>query len=339
MKLLLLFVKGDKGLVANKNGLFYFPDRKSTIKEEGLYECEVTIDKEKYVFVKGQPIKTALPSIEYAAKIIQNELFEKNIFKHVDDFKVKKIGVSNIVYVTRNGITQIGYMDEDGDFAAVTTYTGGTRRDFNKRNLYGVRKFSNVDEYETLRKEAIRKAVKELQGDVLQKVVATALLKESVYSWKKITKVVLIDGRFIVFETDSYGGKSTATYVYNEEHGVAKIERNADSCYDEKSESKEINLVEIKNYLVENHLGAEGLGEDPTYVKHISFMGNNIDVVCLNGNLFLDDISDEDKKKAADSFKKLEAYRKKVSKKISRSSISELVKLAPKQVLGLKGLK
>ena len=41
----LLFVKGDKGLVANRDGLFYFPDRNSSIASEGLYNCTVTIDK------------------------------------------------------------------------------------------------------------------------------------------------------------------------------------------------------------------------------------------------------------------------------------------------------
>ena len=30
----LLFVKGDKGLVANRDGLFYFPDRNSSIASE-----------------------------------------------------------------------------------------------------------------------------------------------------------------------------------------------------------------------------------------------------------------------------------------------------------------
>lgn len=47
----LLFVKGDKGLVANRDGLFYFPDRNSSIASEGLYNCTVTIDKGNYAFV------------------------------------------------------------------------------------------------------------------------------------------------------------------------------------------------------------------------------------------------------------------------------------------------
>ena len=63
----LLFVKGDRGLVANMDGKFYFPDRKSNIKEEGLYDCRVTVEKDKYAFVDGEEIKTDLPSSDQIA--------------------------------------------------------------------------------------------------------------------------------------------------------------------------------------------------------------------------------------------------------------------------------
>ena len=46
----------------------------------------------------------------------------------------------------------------------------------------------------------------------------------------------------------------------------------------------------------------------------------------------------KDQKKAAASFAELEAYRKKVSKKLSRSALSELKELSPKQVLNLQFL-
>lgn len=80
------------------------------------------------------------------------------------------------------------------------------------------------------------------------------------------------------------------------------------------------------------------MGEEPTYVKEVIFMGNPIKVICLNGALLLDDIRREDQEKAAASFAELEAYRKKVSKKLSRSALSELKELSPKQVLNLQFL-
>lgn len=43
----LLFVKGKRGLAANHNGKFYFPDRNGCIKATGLYDCKITIDKDK----------------------------------------------------------------------------------------------------------------------------------------------------------------------------------------------------------------------------------------------------------------------------------------------------
>lgn len=55
MKLLLLFVKGDRGLFAvEPYKPIYFPDKNSDITEPGLYECEVTVQKEHYTFVKGK---------------------------------------------------------------------------------------------------------------------------------------------------------------------------------------------------------------------------------------------------------------------------------------------
>ena len=73
-------------------------------------------------------------------------------------------------------------------------------------------------------------------------------------------------------------------------------------------------------------------------MKEVIFMGNPIKVICLNGALLLDDIRREDQEKAAASFAELEAYRKKVSKKLSRSALSELKELSPKQVLNLQFL-
>lgn len=55
MELLLLFVKGDRGLFAvAPYRPIYFPDKDSDITEPGLYECEVTLQKEHYAFVKGK---------------------------------------------------------------------------------------------------------------------------------------------------------------------------------------------------------------------------------------------------------------------------------------------
>ena len=127
-------------------------------------------------------------------------------------------------------------------------------------------------------------------------------------------------------------------YVYNEEYGVVKIRYTQEMLGNLKQlPSTAIDVTAVGDYLLENHLG-RAMGEEPTYVKEVIFMGNPIKVICLNGALLLDDINKEDQKKAAASFAELEAYRKKVSKKLSRSALSELKKLSPKQVLNLQFL-
>ena len=75
--------------------------------------------------------------------------------------------------------------------------------------------------------------------------------------------------------------------------------------------------------------------EDGLFDVMILFMEEEIMVSCLDGDKMLSDISDEAKQKAAESFNELEAYRKKVGKNMSKSTISEFSKLAPRKILGL----
>lgn len=70
----LLFVKGKKGLAANHNGKFYFPDRNGCIKATGLYDCKITIDKDKFAFVDGKLIKTQAASIEIICSLLNLDM-------------------------------------------------------------------------------------------------------------------------------------------------------------------------------------------------------------------------------------------------------------------------
>ena len=74
----LLFVNGDRGLVATLHGKFYFPDRKSNIKEEGLYDCNTTVEKDRYAFVNGILEKTYCPSEYTVTNEINKYLCEPN---------------------------------------------------------------------------------------------------------------------------------------------------------------------------------------------------------------------------------------------------------------------
>ena len=138
----LLFVKGDKGLVANRDGLFYFPDRNSSIASEGLYNCTVTIDKGNYAFVTGNPVDTKEPSVEYVSTMLCRELFETKMFSYerIDSFKVKKIGCSYIIFVTDAMYTQIKYMDQNNDVKPLMMYSD-EKRHYNMRKLYDASQF------------------------------------------------------------------------------------------------------------------------------------------------------------------------------------------------------
>ena len=70
----LLFVKGKRGLAANHNGKFYFPDRNGCIKATGLYDCKITIDKDKFAFVDGKLIKTQATSIETICSLLNLDM-------------------------------------------------------------------------------------------------------------------------------------------------------------------------------------------------------------------------------------------------------------------------
>lgn len=336
----LLFVKGDKGLVANRDGLFYFPDRNSSIVSEGLYNCTVTIDKGNYAFVTGNLVDTKEPSVEYVSTMLCRELFETKMFSYerIDSFKVKKIGCSYIIFVTDAMYTQIKYMDQNNDVKPLMMYSD-ERRHYNMRKLYDASQFPDADDYDSLKSSALQHAAKALDAEMQKKVAGVALVKEMTSVRYKLKRFTIIDSLFIMIETEYYGSFNyESIYVYNEEYGVVKIRYTQEMLGNLKQlPSTAIDVTAVGDYLLENHLG-RAMGEEPTYVKEVIFMGNTIKVICLNGALLLDDINKEDQKKAAASFAELEAYRKKVSKKLSRSALSELKELSPKQVLNLQFL-
>lgn len=69
---------------------------------------------------------------------------------------------------------------------------------------------------------------------------------------------------------------------------------------------------------------------------HVPVLGDtNIVVKCLDANALFVDIREEDKAVITKSFDKLEAYKKKIGKCISKSMLQEFSKFSPKNILGL----
>lgn len=341
--MLLLFVKGDRGLMANGGSRFYFPDRNSNITKEGLYDCKVTVDKETYAFVIGSPVKTQMPSVEYISGEIENTLFNGISYVCSNRFSIKRIGSSKIIFIKENDYVSLKYVDASGNLHTILSYND-ERKYFSLSKLYNISSFSDIDGLDDLKKAALDNVGTELEGGMLNKVAAMALIKtiksnDSMAALEP-TEITLINKRFVIVEFIIYGMKRHRAYVYDKEEGLLNIRVDIADYLDEISSTVHVDIDDIKRYVVDNRLGVNGSDEEPTYINHIDFMGNSIDVICLNGNMFLDDISDEDKEKAAKSFEELSNYAKRVSKKIgvSRSSVRELRKLSPKNVLGFCGL-
>lgn len=64
-------------------------------------------------------------------------------------------------------------------------------------------------------------------------------------------------------------------------------------------------------------------------------MNNDITVLCINTRSIMK-VTDEDKRIVDESFAELEEMKKKLAKNISRSNISELSKLSPRNILNLR---
>ena len=133
MELLLLFVKGDRGLFAvAPYKPIYFPDKDSDITEPGLYECEVTLQKEHYAFVKGKRCFTQSNSekVCYTIQKRKDDSELKGLFNIPSGFIQYKIDDNTTVYVDQ--FKNMWYIGNYGGFDMMTilytTYNNQGRR-------------------------------------------------------------------------------------------------------------------------------------------------------------------------------------------------------------------
>lgn len=224
----LLFVKGDRGLVANMDGKFYFPDRKSNIKEEGLYDCRVTVEKDKYSFVDGEEIKTYLPSSDQIAdsfrtRIKMNKYNTINDYITMYDFMILKIGKSFICYerdiYNCNFINLIYYdynkYEKKHEILTITSYinphtvyvpNGNHVVTSAMRELYAWDKF---EEYIS-KSDIINMAIKNLSNEIdpadFNKVISYILcdryyeIKEGSWAGTVINKIDVFSNMYFVFD-------------------------------------------------------------------------------------------------------------------------------------------
>lgn len=141
--MLLMFKKTPRGFAAmNQDGKMFFPDWTSTINAEGLYECTISKDKDKYAFVRGELVKTKKPKGDEYYAFTQ-------AFDQLDTdrkFKILKLGDSIIFYVYTHGVSGFyHYTMENGimNTTMILSYENSYPYDHNKSSFYQLSVFTD----------------------------------------------------------------------------------------------------------------------------------------------------------------------------------------------------
>lgn len=135
----------------------------------------------------------------------------------------------------------------------------------------------------------------------------------------------------------------TGIYVYDKkQNALIDVDEKIFDAVADKKNCKKISVKEIDEFCIKNHIAMHYMRDEqedpelkPVFENKIRFMNTNIVVKCLDANALFVDIREEDKAVITKSFDKLEAYKKKIGKCISKSMLQEFSKFSPKNILGL----
>ena len=333
----LLFVKGDKGLVANKSGKFYFPDRRSDIKEAGVYTCEVTVDKDNYAFVNGYKTTTQMPEEDVLRENIHNVTFEKNPIKRIDGFSVRKIGDSFVIYKTKNDYVEIGCIRAGIGYVLLRAYEENYRRDGQISSLYKETKFEMAEEFVQLKSSIIAESMVKITDENKMSILAHMYCHATngFYKPEHMKSVKIIDNQFVEITTNWYGNEELKIYAYSESLGLMDL--NIDDLPNNYGETNrvDIDVKTVVDWMVENHVGIGGWANQRLYTKSVSFMGETIDVTYIDGMKNIADVKEEEKAKVAKSFEEFEAFRKRMGKYANKSNMHEFHAISPRAILEL----
>lgn len=153
----------------------------------------------------------------------------------------------------------------------------------------------------------------------------------------------LVDSKFIVVHTEYWDVNLTGIYVYDKkQNALIDVDEKIFDAVADKKNCKKISVKEIDEFCIKNHIAMHYMRDEqedpelkPVFENKIRFMNTNIVVKCLDANALFVDIREEDKAVITKSFDKLEAYKKKIGKCISKSMLQEFSKFSPKNILGL----
>ena len=332
----LLFVKGNKGLAANHNGKFYFPNRDSNIKE-GLYECEIALDKGKYAFVTGVPVATQMPTAEVLTSIVVDS---DGALTKVFKLDVRKIGKSLVLYIQRNWhMFDLGYVNEFGQLEKFESYFYNERRSSAVCDLYDPAFSEEMClDNEAIKLQIISRIACKMDDVLALEVAAVAKSRQGLYA--NISSIKVIQNKYVVITTEIFSYCTSIAYMYNADaKNVVEIDESITNELMNDEDVKEIDLKQLDEFFIKNHLASHYLkkpsDEGIVFEVKAKFMGDAISIKCLDANILLRNIDESAKKEVKHSFKDFELFRKKAGKYVSKNNLEEFSKLSTRNILGL----
>lgn len=314
--MILLFIKGQRGLMAQSDGKMYFPDRKSDIKSEGVYECEISIDKETYAFVSGEKIQ-----IENDLGKILNVVSPEILYQLANRYcHLEKIGDSSIIFVINHWLFKMICVDTNGNTIEICTETGCPGSKFIYR--------TDPDKIKYNESEFTIQFIK-YQSEIVDvdKQLRVAIgLYRTYYRFYTDNRLDIYDDKFFKFRDSDSIRYMVCDRLFE------TYEKDLIKSYTTK---RTISFDNIVDYMIEHKIG---FGDSKSNIckYHISVFGTAYEFKFLNAANAIRGYSEKDLAEVEESWRELEALRKRIRKNITKSNIDVMRRLTDKAILNIE---
>lgn len=248
----------------------------------------------------------------------------------------------DVLFVKNSISTHLIYINDKEQIESITSFSTNSKSSYNLRQLYSPgenmkRIISNMD----IKNYLVKNGAETLSDLMLLK--AATIVKSKQGKYHHIIDMSLVDSKFIVVHTEYWDVNLTRIYAYDKkQNSLIDVDGEIFDAVADKKNCKKISVKEIDEFCIKNHIAMHYMRDEqedpelkPVFENKIRFMNTNIVVKCLDANALFVDIREEDKAVITKSFDKLEAYKKKIGKCISKSMLQEFSKFSPKNILGL----
>lgn len=330
----LLFVKGDRGLVASYNGIMCFPDKHGSIKEPGLYACEITSEHSHYYFMDGTRITTGIPTDSdiYALETNLDEVRDIQVIKSGEDYFLLSTYRDGTFSLFAKDAKQISYIP-----IILEAYVHGPGRS-HVGYLYN----------QTLEKEVVRDTIDILyalmdkytvvfdnEEDMMKALVAIycSIVSKFRYSVENIS---VYQKKHFVVTYERFGAYEKAGFNIVRIEDVLSIFPNSlRSQTLEPYDPEDYSASTIRDYMVEHNIGLAAPDSDDLIYHVLKISDEFIDVYYLNGSHALRGYTDTVIKKAQESMDAFREYGKRILKNPTKQTLKLAKSLTPQAALNL----